>query len=107
LRDKHLPQEIIEILKAVADLRNSVAHKSVMGGMTAGQRVGEKTIYVSYKGVPVFDELDEQGNLKNLCDPTHSGVNEVTLQHLVMDVARAITELNRSRVTLLGGPDGA
>jgi hypothetical protein len=108
LSHKHLaPQEIIEILKAVANLRNSVAHKSLVGGMTAKQRVGEQEIPVNYNGLPVFDVFDDQGNLKRPGDPTHSGVNEVTLQHLATDVDRAITELNRRRVALLRGPDGA
>ena len=98
LSDKHLaPQEIVEILKGVANLRNSVAHKSLVGGMTAKQRVGEQEIPVNYNGLPVFDVFDDQGNLKCLSNPAHSGVNEATIEQLYTDVQCAIIELNRLR----------
>jgi hypothetical protein len=98
LSDKHLvPPDIMQILRNVANLRNSVAHKSVVGGMTTGQQVGERIIYISYKGTPVFDEFDDQGIMKSAINPEHSGVNEETVEQLTTDVGRAITELNRLR----------
>jgi hypothetical protein len=61
----------------VATLRNSVAHKSLLGGITAGQKVPERIIYVSYQGNPVFDDQYIQ---KSLSNPEISGVNEETLE---------------------------
>ena len=86
--------EIIQILKAVATLRNSVAHKSLLGGITAGQKVRERIICVSYQGNPVFDDQYIQ---KSLSNPEVSGVNEETLERLATDVDSAIAELNRLR----------
>jgi hypothetical protein len=98
LSDKHLaPQEIVQILKAVAKLRNYVAHKSLLGGMTAKQRVSEREIPVNYNGLPVFDVFDDSGLKKSPSSFAYSGVNKETLERLTTDVDRAITELNRLR----------
>jgi hypothetical protein len=69
----------------------------VMGGMTAGQQVGEEIIYVNYKGAPVFDEFDEQGRIKSVGNSEHSGVNEETVRQLVADTHQAKTTLNNAR----------
>lgn len=96
LSTKHAPEEIIRILTAVADLRNSVAHKSMLGGMTAKQQVGKETIAVNYGGAPLFDD---QYIKKSLDYPQMavSGVNEATLEQLMADGERACTELKLLR----------
>jgi hypothetical protein len=88
LSEQHLTsQETILILQAVANLRNSVAHKQLLYGMTT---------YARYDNQPIFDD---QYVMKSLCNPEVpiSGVNEETLERLTADVDRACAELNRLR----------
>jgi hypothetical protein len=77
------PKEVIQILKNVADLRNSVAHKQLLYGMTT---------YAKYNDAPIFDS---QYIEKFLGQPdVHvSGVNEETLEQLLKDVEHARTAL--------------
>jgi hypothetical protein len=88
--------ETVQILKDVAHLRNSVAHKQLLSGMTT---------YVRYRNKPVFDD---QYVLKASRDPDvhHSGINEETLELLLSDIERAQMELSRRRQTA-ARPGGA
>jgi hypothetical protein len=109
LSDKHLaPEDIIQILKAVAQLRHSVAHKSLLGRITAAQQRGDMKIPVNYDGHPLFDVFDDQGNMRYPSDPEHSGVDEATLERLTTDIDHAISQLNRLRqaAALSRGPYG-
>ena len=81
------PQETIQTLLRVAKLRNSVAHKQLLYGMTT---------YARYDDNPVFDAEYVTKSLRNPEVPL-SGVNEETLEQLLTDVHRAQTELNRLR----------
>jgi len=81
------PPEIILILKAVATLRNSVAHKQLLYGMTTYACYGNKSVF------------DDEYIFKSLSKPEiqFSGDNEETLQQLLNDVHRACTALNLLR----------
>ena len=77
----------IQILKKVAILRNSVAHKQLLNGMTT---------YASYNDKPIFDS----DYVKKLFDHSGvpvSGVNEETVEQLLKEVDRAHTVLNQLR----------
>lgn len=88
LRKHHLaPEEIIQILKKVAALRNSIAHKQLLYGMTT---------YASYNDKPVFDS-DYAKKLFSSSGVPVSGVNEETIELLLKEVDRAKTVLNRLR----------
>jgi len=88
LGEHHLaPEEIIQILKDVAALRNSVAHKQLLYGMTT---------YASYNDKPVFDGDYPKKFFGHPGVPI-SGVNEETVEQLLKDVDRAHTVLNRRR----------
>jgi len=81
LRKHHIvPEEIIQILEKVAALRNSVAYKQLLYGITT---------YASYRGRPIF--YSDFSNAQN------SGVNEETVVQLTEEVHRAVTELNQRR----------
>jgi hypothetical protein len=95
-KKQRAPEEITRILTAVADLRNSVAHKSVLGGMTVKQQVGQETIAVNYGGTPVFDDQYIKKSL-DYPEMAASGVNEATLEQLMADVDRACTALKLLR----------
>jgi hypothetical protein len=88
--------ETIRTMQAVANLRNSVAHKQLFYGMTT---------YASYRDKPVFDD---QYVMKVSRHPEvySSGVNEETLELLQTDIERAQMDLNRFRraAALLRGP---
>ena len=88
LSQQHLAsQETIRTLKAIANLRNSVAHKQLLYGITT---------YARYDDKPVFDDQYITKSLSNPEVPI-SGVNEETLKQVLTDVDRAIIELNRLR----------
>jgi hypothetical protein len=81
------PQETIEILKNVAALRNSVAHKQLLYGMTT---------YAQYNNTPVFDSQYLE-KFFGQPDVHFSGVNEETLEQLQKDVYCACTALTLLR----------
>jgi hypothetical protein len=88
LSQQHLAsQETIRTLKVVANLRNSVAHKQLLYGITT---------YACYDDKPVFDDQYITKSLSNPEVPI-SGDNEETLKQLLTDVDCAIIELNRLR----------
>lgn len=88
LSQQHLAsQDTIRTLKAVANLRNSVAPKQLLYVITT---------YACYDDNPVFDDQYITKSLSNPEVPT-SGVNEETVKQLLTDVDRAINELNRLR----------
>ena len=94
LHKHHLaPQDTIEILKNVAALRNSVAHKQLLYGMTT---------YAQYDDTPVFDSHYLEKFLDQP-DIHVSGVNEETLEQLLEDVHHACTAL-RQAATLIQRP---
>ena len=78
-------QEMIQILKAVANLRNSVAHKQIIGGMTT---------YASYGNRHIFDD-DYVTKYFNDPDSHISGVDENTLTQLMTDITRATNLLSQ------------
>ena len=87
LRSHHLTsQEVIGILENVADLRNSIAHKQLLYGMTT---------YAQYDNKSVFDSHYLE---KFLGQPgVHvSGVNEEILEQLLEDVHHACTALKQA-----------
>jgi len=87
LHKHHLaPQDTIEILKNVAALRNSVAHKQLLYGMTT---------YAQYDDTPVFDSHYLEKFLDQP-DIHVSGVNEETLEQLLEDVDHACTALRQA-----------
>jgi hypothetical protein len=71
----------------VAHLRNSVAHKQLLYGMTT---------YACYCDTPVFDAQYINKSLENP-DAPPSGVNEETVEQLLNDVHRALMSLNLLR----------
>jgi hypothetical protein len=80
-------QETIQILKGVASLRNSVAHKQLLYGMTT---------YAHYHGTPVFDSRYIEKFLGQP-DVHFSGVNEETIEQFQKDVYCACTALTLLR----------
>ncbi len=94
LHKHHLtPQDTIEILKNVAALRNSGAHKQLLYGMTT---------YAQDDDTPVFDSHYLEKFLGQP-DVHVSGVNEETLEQLLEDVHHAWTAL-RQAATLIQRP---
>jgi hypothetical protein len=77
------PKEVIQILKNVAALRNSVAHKQLLNGMTT---------YAKYNDAPIFDSQYIE-KFFGQPDVHVSGVNEETLEQLLKDVEHARTVL--------------
>ena len=89
-KHNRVSEEIIQILKNVADLRNSVAHKQLLSGMTT---------YASYNDKPIFDS-DYAKKLFGHSGVPISGVNEETVEQLLKDVNHAHTALKEAILNL-------
>jgi hypothetical protein len=95
LHEHHLvPEEIIQICRKVAALRNSVTHKQLLYGITT---------YASYNDKLLFDSDYAKKHFAP-SDMPISGVNEETIEKLLEDVDHALTVLCQIREEAGRGP---